>query len=164
MRVGENDQGVTRPTTAPEDRYAARGRDVIAGAKRRKGAPTTRSEEWVLRRRGDRMAKRCPHAIHHSLATRGGGNHTPPPNLEMLVTHQRLSKRDASRDDILDPNPCSALGIDHPCVSYDALGEAIERERGDGVDDLLGGVARDALARHARAQLRLDIAMRARCA
>src|SRR4030095_6776071 len=35
--------------------------------------------------------------------------------------------------------------------------KTIKRERGDGVDDLLGGGAVDALPRHPRAQLRLDL-------
>ena len=69
----------------------------------------------------------------------------------LIVEERRIERRG-----VVDAQVRARVGEQREATRV-ALRKTIQRERGDGVDDLLGGRAVDALARHARAQLRLDL-------
>ena len=158
------DQLVRRPVPSPRDRKRLRGGDVIADSERCERVPSARSEHGVLRRRRDRPAERGADAVDHPEPARRGVEHAAAAELHVRVAGERVPDARASAHDVFDRDPAPRVGVDHARLAHDALREAVERERGDRVHDLLRRAPPDPLPRHARAELRLHLAHAPRAA
>src|SRR2546430_12065629 len=73
----------------------------------------------------------------------GGAQHPAPAQRPALVARQSGLDALDTMDDVLDPHPPPAIGVEHAGVAHDALRKTVECERRDLVDDLLGGPAGD---------------------
>ena len=111
----------------------------------------------MLGGRHDLPAQRRPQAMNHPPSAPGGAHDPSLDQPELAVTGQGVGHARPAGDDVLDGHPLAAVGVEHLSVADDALGETVQRERRDGVHDLVGRAALDSLPGHPRAQLGLDV-------
>src|SRR5205823_5669716 len=136
----------------------ARGRgDTVALAQRGERPPALRRQQRMLGGGDDAPSAQRRQAIDAATTAGGGAQHPAPSQPPALVARQGGLDALDTMDDVLDPHPPSAIGVEHAGVAHDALRKAVERERRDLVDDLVGGPTGDPTARHALAQLHLDL-------
>src|SRR4029453_3626305 len=113
-------------------------------------------------RGGDQLSsKRGTQTIDGPESAGGRGENAALADLELRIAGQSVPERDPFLHHVFDLDPAASVGVDHSGVADHALGEAVQGEGGDGMDDRLGRVAGDALVGHARAELHLHLAHRA---
>src|SRR5207249_5464394 len=105
----------------------------------------------------DRPSAQRRQAIDAATTAGGGAEHSAPSQRPARVARQGGLHAVDTVDDVLDPYPPPAVRVEHAGVTHHALGESIQRERRDLVDDLVRGSAGDPPARHALAQLHLHL-------
>ena len=111
----------------------------------------------MLGSRDDLVAEGSAYAIDHSRTTGRRSKHTTFAKSKSGVARHGMFQMHATVHDVFNRGPAAGIRIDHPGLANNTLGEAIERERRDRVDDLVGCPAVDVAPRESRAKLRLHV-------
>src|SRR5262245_8576481 len=144
----EYDQLMPVPLRAPQCRQRPRHSDMITRAQLPELVPSRDGEKRVLGGGRDLPAETSAQLVEHLVSAGDRPHHAASLQTEIRVTGERGDDRHAARRDVLDRDGAAGIGVDHARLAPDALREAVERERGDALHDLVLYGADDAARGH----------------